>query len=69
MEELRITASAELYYRITPARDHESFMPAEGKMPRPTPLLPLSPHGRVVGTGPWAVVSAYNPADVQEQQT
>lgn len=37
MEELRITASAELYYRITLARDHESFMPAEGKTPRPTP--------------------------------
>ena len=36
MEELRTTASAELYYRITPARDHESSMPAEGKTPRPT---------------------------------
>lgn len=36
MEELRISVGAELHYRITPARDHESFMPAEGKTPRPT---------------------------------
>lgn len=37
MQELRITASAEQHYRITLARDHESFIPAEGKTPRPTP--------------------------------